>query len=145
MSSNDQYNKDVRFIEKIDGMLERRVDHAAYIFTFAACLLAHVLYLILFALAGAKIMAVFNIFSVLYYAASFFRINLVKEKLNLVYATFAEIMLHAVCATVCVGLGPNFAMFLLMIIPLAFLVPNKNKNVPFVIMFISVPLYGVLN
>lgn len=145
MSSNDQYNKDVRFIEKIDGMLERRVDHTAYIFTFAACLLAHVMYLILFALAGAKIMAVFNIFSVLYYAASFFLINVVKEKLNLVYATIAEIMLHAVFATVCVGLGPNFAMFLLMIIPLAFLVPNKNKNVPFVILFISVPLYGVLN
>ena len=141
----EQYNKDIQFIQKIDGMMERRLDHTAYVFAFAACLLAHLLYVILFALAGVKAMALFNVGSVVFYILTLFLINAVKNKLSLVYATIFEIILHATIATAFVGLEPNFTMFLLMIIPLAFLVPNKNKYVPFVILLISVPLYGVLN
>lgn len=145
MSSNDQYNKDVRFIEKIDGMLSRRLDHTAYVFAFAACLLAHILYVILFAIVGVREMVIFNICSVAFYVLTLFIVNVFKNKLNLVYATIFEIVLHASVATVYVGLEPNFCMFLLMIIPLAFLMPNYNKSVPFVVLFISVPLYGLLN
>lgn len=141
----EQYNKDIQFIQKIDGMMERRLDHTAYVFAFAACLLAHLLYLILFALAGVKAMALFNVGSVVFYILTLFLINAVKNKLSLVYATIFEIMLHATVATAFVGPEPNFTMFLLMIIPLAFLMPNKNKYVPFIILLISVPLYGVLN
>ena len=145
MSSNEQYRSDVQFIEKIDRMLAKRLDYAAYVFAFAACLLAHLLYVILFALSGVRSMTIFNLFSVLFYVVLLFIVHVVKEKLYLVYATLAEIVLHATAATACVGLESNFAMFLLMIIPLAFLMPNKYKYMPFVILFISVPLYGFLN
>ncbi len=145
MNSNEQYNSDLQFIEKIDRILAKKLDLAAYIFAFAACLLAHLLYVVLFALSGVKGMAIFNVGSVLFYVVLLFIVHTVKEKLYLVYATIAEIVLQATAATACVGLAPNFAMFLLMIIPLAFLMPNKYKYMPFVILFISVPVYGFLN
>ena len=99
----------------------------------------------LFAMAGAKGMMIFNIFSVLFYAVLIVVTKCIKEKNQLVYATIAEIIIHAVAATICVGLLSNFAMFLLMLIPLAFLMPNKNKKAPFVILFSCVTLYGILN
>ena len=145
MEYSDQYNSDIQFIEKIDKIVAKKLDLAAYIFAFAACLLAHMLYAVLFAVSGVKGMEIFNICSVLFYVALLFAVHVVKEKMYLVYATIAEIVLHATAATACVGLDPNFAMFLLMIIPLAFLMPNKYKYMPFVILFISVPLYGFLN
>ena len=145
MSSNEQYKSDLQFIEKIDRILARKLDIAAYFFAFAACLLAHMLYVVLFALSGVRGMVIFNAYSVLFYVVLLFLVHKVKEKLYLVYATLAEIVLHATAATACVGLDSNFAMFLLMIIPLAFLMPNKYKYMPFVVLFISVPLYGFLN
>ena len=30
--AKEQYNKDIQFVRKIDGMLERRLDHTAYVF-----------------------------------------------------------------------------------------------------------------
>lgn len=145
MNNKELYQSDVKFIDKIDKMLARRLDHTAYVFAFAACLLAHVLYIILFGLAEVQFMVIFNLFSVSFYVLLLFLVNVVKEKLNLVYAAIAEIVLHASVATVCVGIEPRFCMFLLMIIPLIFLMPNKNRFAPFVVLFISVPLYGVLN
>ena len=140
-----QYKKDQQYIEKIDKMLAKRMDHAAYIFALAACLLAHILYVSLFAVAGVKVMVIFNAFSVLFYVLTLVLVKVIKEKVYLIYASFAEIVLHATAATICLGLEPNFSMFLLMIIPLAFLMPNKIKSVPFIVLFVSVSLYGVLN
>ncbi len=145
MSNDIQYNKDLQFIDKIDRMLSRRMDYAAYIFGLAACLAAHVMYIILFHLCGVRGMVIFNIFSILFYVSTLFLARVVKEKIYLIYATIVEIVLHATAATIFVGLASNFVMFLLMIIPLAFLMPHKNSKAPFVILFISVPLYGILN
>ncbi|MBP5260596.1 MAG: GGDEF domain-containing protein [Clostridiales bacterium] len=144
MNRKDQQSRDIRYIDKIDRLLSRNVVSAAYYFALVSCLLAHIMYVVLFAACGVTFMVIFNACSVLFYIVSIFLVRLVKEKLILIYASIAEIVLQAVAATVCVGLAPNFNMFLLMIVPLAFLMPNKNKVVPFVILLISVPLYGVM-
>ena len=145
MPKEQSYEKDLQFIEKIDKLVSRKVEFMAYFFSLAACLAAHTLYLILFAAAGVWAMVIFNIFSVCFYAGTIIAVRHVKEKANLVYASLAEIVVHAVAATLCVGIQADFTMFLLMIIPLAFLMPNKNRYAPFVVMFVSVPLYGLLN
>ncbi|SEK69090.1 GGDEF domain-containing protein [Ruminococcus albus] len=144
MYTDQQYKKDLAFIEKIDTKASNKVVFFLYFFPLIACLVAHVLYLVLFYLADIHSMVKFNIGSVSFYALLIILARFFKEKLNLVYASMIEIILHAVAATVCVGLKPDFCMFLLMIIPLAFLVPNKNKVIPFAIMLISVPTYGLL-
>lgn len=145
MPKEQSYEKDLQFIEKIDKLVSRKVEFMAYFFSLAACLAAHTLYLILFAAAGVWAMVIFNIFSVCFYAGTIIAVRHVKGKTNLVYASLGEIVVHAVAATLCVGIQANFTMFLLMIIPLAFLMPNKNRYAPFVVMFVSVPLYGLLN
>lgn len=142
MSSN--IKKDVEFIERMDKKISREIAFLLYFCAFIACLAAHVLYLVLFSLAGIKSMVIFNIFSVCFYAVLIFLSRKVKDNLNLVYISMIEIAIHAAAATVCVGLKPDFCMFLLMIIPLAFLVPNKNRYLPFIVLFVTVPLYGVL-
>ena len=144
MYNNEQYKKDLAHIGKIDAMISRKIDLIAYFFALSACFAAHTLYLALFAAAGVRFMMYFNIFSVTFYLVTILLVNRVKDKQRLVYAALAEIIVHAAAATVCVGLIPDFCMFLLMIIPLAFLMPNKNKKMPFIIMFVSVPLYGFL-
>lgn len=145
MYSEEQYNKDLQFIKKIDQTVTPRMEFLLYFCAFVACLVAHTCYLMLFAMAGAKSMVIFNVFSVTFYAVLILITKKVKDKNILVYATIAEIIIHAVVATICVGLNSNFAMFLLMLIPLAFLMPNKYKQVPFVVLFLNVPLYGILN
>ncbi len=145
MNQNEQYIKDIRFIEKTQKLLSRDIEFTAYFLAFAACGLAHVMYLVLFAMAGVKFMVCFNIFSVLFYIAVVLLAKKVKDKTILVYLSLIEIVVHAAAATMCVGLGPNFCMFMLMIIPLAFLMPHKNANAPFVVLFVSLPIYGTLN
>ena len=144
MYTDQQYKSDLAFIEKIDKKVSPQVVFFLYFFPLIACLAAHALYLTLFALAEIHSMVIFNIGSVSFYAILIVFARKFKEKLNLVYASMAEIILHAIAATIYVGLKPDFCMFLLMIIPLAFLVPNKKKYIPFIIMFISVPSYGIL-
>ncbi|WP_294478180.1 GGDEF domain-containing protein [uncultured Ruminococcus sp.] len=144
MYTDQQYKKDLEFIEKIDKKVSSKVVFFLYFFPLIACLAAHALYLTLFTFAGINPMVKFNIGSVGFYALLIILARYFKEKLNLVYASMAEIIVHAIAATVCVGLKPDFCMFLLMIIPLAFLVPNKKRIIPFIVMFISVPAYGIL-
>ena len=140
-----QYKGDLKFIEKIDKRVSPKVVFMLYFCPLVACLIAHTLYMVLFAMSGVSGMVIFNLFSVLFYAVMIILAKNVKEKLHLVYASQFEIVIHAVAATVFVGLLPNFCMFLLMIIPLAFLMPNKRKWVPFIVLLTSVPLYGFLN
>ena len=52
MPKEQSYEKDLQFIEKIDKLVSRKVEFMAYFFSLAACLAAHTLYLILFAMAG---------------------------------------------------------------------------------------------
>ena len=144
MYNETQYKNDLLFIEKIERIFSKRFEFMSYLIGLAACLAAHILYCILFALNGIRGMAVFNIFSMLFYITCLYLVFRVKEKINLVYASVTEIILHASVATVFVGSKPDFLMFLLMIIPLVFLMPNKNKVIPFVVMAISLILYGVL-
>ena len=145
MYNEEQYNKDLKFVTKIDKAISPRLEFLLYFCAFIACLVAHICYLMLFAMSGAKIMVIFNVFSVAFYAVLIPLTKKVKDKNLLVYATIAEIIAHAVAATMCVGLQSNFAMFLLMLIPLAFLMPNKYKPAPFIVLFVNVPLYGALN
>ena len=141
--NEEQYQKDLRFVENVDSRVSPKWEYPAYYVGIIACLAAHILYLILFANSGIKVMAIINIFSVVFYLVLIALIRKVKDRVNLVYAAVIEIIIHATAATHCVGWKPDFGMFLLMIIPLAFLIPNKNTRIPFVIMFISLAIYGV--
>lgn len=144
MYDETQYKNDLLFIEKIEGIISNRFEFCAYIVGQTACLAAHVLYLILFAMNGIKGMAIFNIFSVLFYLTGLFLVPRIKERIIIVYASVIEIIIHASVATLFVGCKADFLMFLLMIIPLVFLMPNSNKTFPFVIMAVSLILYGIL-
>lgn len=144
MAKKTQNEKDLEYIAKIDQLLSKKVEFLAYFVALIACLAAHVLYFALFAVYGIREMAIFNAGSVLFYIATIVLARRVKEKLTLVYLSVAEIIVHAAVATVFVGMRPNFAMFLLMIIPIVFLMPNKIKAIPFIVMGISILLYHLL-
>ena len=144
MYTKEQYDKDTEFIRKMDSFVTRRIEFIAYFFVLAACLAAHILYITLFAAAGVRAMVIFNVFSIAFYVLMIILVNWVKDKLSLIYASIAEIIIHASAATICVGCTPDFMMFLLMLVTLSFLIPNKNRNAPFVVMWTSLILYGLL-
>ncbi len=141
----DKFAEDQEFVTKMDKLASPQAVFLAYFCPLVACLIAHTLYMVLFAMSGVVEMVFFNIGSIIFYAVMIICAKCIKEPLKLVYASIAEIVLHASVATVFVGLRPNFCMFLLMIIPLAFLTPNKVWWAPFVTLLTSVPLYGLLN
>jgi len=143
MYTEQDYNRDLNMIKKVDTMISDKWEIVAYFVGMTACLAAHVMYLILFAVNGINIMAVFNIFSVLFYVLMILLVLRVKNRVDLVYASIIEIIVHAAVATMCVGWEPDFGMFLLMIISMAFLMPNKTRKIPFLIMAISLTIYGI--
>lgn len=144
MYTEEKYQKDLAFLKKMEHLISQRIEFLAYFVAFSACLALHIAYLLLFAATGIKIMSIFNIFSVAFYFSTLILVKRVKEKNVLIYATFIEIIIHATVATICVGWESDFGMFLLMIIPIAFLMPSKNKKNSFIIMTISILLYGIL-
>ena len=144
MYDNNQYEKDLSFIDKIEKLISKKIEFMLYFGGLVSCMIAHVLYCALFYYFQIKEMAMFNVFSVLCYLILIIIIGRVKDKVNLVYAGLMEIIIHATVATIYVGWKPDFGMFLLMIVPVLFLMPYKNKNVPFVMMIVSVSLYGIL-
>ena len=144
MYTEEKYQKDLAFLEKMNHLISQRIEFLAYFVAFSACLAVHIAYLLLFAATGITIMAIFNVFSVTFYFSTLLLVRRVKEKSVLLYATFIEIIIHATIATLCVGWESDFGMFLLMIIPIAFLMPDKNKKNSFIIMTVSILLYGIL-
>ncbi|MCR5800569.1 MAG: diguanylate cyclase [Lachnospiraceae bacterium] len=139
-----QYANDLRFIERIEKLISKKVEYFAYFIGFLACFVVHVLYLILFKTYGIKEMAIFNIGSVIFYAVCIILIYRIKNRVYLVYLGFAEILVHATLATVYAGWKPDFGMFILMIVGVVFLMPNINTKIPYVLLFVSLVLYSSL-
>ena len=144
MYSRERYERDLRFVEKIEKIATQRIEFIAYFMPLAACVFAHTMYGIMFYAAEVWIMAVFNIFSVLFYILTIVVYRFVKEKVNLVYAAIAEIIVHATVATACVGWAPDFGMLLLMLIPIIFLMPNKKRWLPIAMMIMCLAIYASL-
>ncbi|MCR5638190.1 MAG: GGDEF domain-containing protein [Lachnospiraceae bacterium] len=135
---------DKRFIEKVDRITSEKSEILSYHIGLSSCLIVHTLYLILFYTNGYKEMAIFNIFSVLFYLLTVISVRFIKKRIKLVIYTLIEIIIHASAATFFVGWAPDFGMFLLMIIPILFLMPSSHRSLPFVMMIISLFLYGIL-
>ena len=144
MYTQEQYGKDLLFVEKIEKLATHKIEFIGYFLPLAACLLTHILYLAMFYSAGIYAMAFFNIFSVLFYAMTILLYRQVSKKIKLVYAAISEIIIHATAATICVGWVSDFGMFLLMIIPIVLLMPNKKRWIPLVTMLVSLAIYAAL-
>ncbi|MCR5796541.1 MAG: GGDEF domain-containing protein [Eubacterium sp.] len=138
------YEKDIAFVNKYDSLMSTKYEFSLYFIGLASCLGVHIMYLILFSKCGIKEMAYFNIGSVSFYALMLILVKFINNKSIIVYLSIAEIIAHASAATIFVGWKPDFGMFLLMIIPLLFLMPTRITIVPFIFMFISIGLYGAL-
>ena len=135
---------DKRFIEKVDKFTTEKAEILSYYVGLSSCFLVHIVYLLLFKNNGINEMAVFNVFSVTFYFITVLLIKLIKNRITLVFLTIIEIIIHASVATYFVGWAPDFGMFLLMVIPILFQMPSRSKRLPFVIMVISLSLYGIL-
>ena len=64
MKDDTQYQKDLKFIEKIDSMTSKNIEFFAYFIGLASCFAVHILYFTMFAVNGIREMAYFNIFSI---------------------------------------------------------------------------------
>jgi len=144
MINNKAIEKELAFIKTIEGKQNATSIYFAHFSIFFSCFIVHVMYLYLFAVNNIIEMAVFNIFSVTFYIGMILAIPRVHNKEILVYLTVLEIIVHATCATIFVGLDSNFAMFLLMIIPILLLMPYKTNIVASILVLTSIGIYGFL-
>ena len=138
----EQYEKDVAFIEKTDHFLTEKKIYWAYFTPLFGCLITHIMYFLMFFKTGIDEMAIFNIFSIIFYIVTVSVFKYVKEKLYIIYAAIAEVIIHASLATIFVGLVADFGMFLLMLVTMIFLMPDRK--ISFLVLGICVLLYGTL-
>ena len=107
----------------------------------AACLCAHISYLIMFHILGVKELFIFNIFSISAYVLLLVLVRFVKDRSLIVYLGDLEIIIHAAYATYLLGWQPDFAMFFILIIPATFLTKTQRIYIPFIIGGLSLGLY----
>jgi diguanylate cyclase (GGDEF)-like protein len=84
----------------------------------------------------------FSIAGIALYITLLFLTNALNSERNLlIYITDLEIIAHATYATHLLGWVPDFAMFLLLLIPVTFLTPTKRFYIPFIVTIISLSAY----
>ena len=93
-------------------------------YSYPCGFLAHIMFLIIFALIGVTILAIFNIFSILLFATAFMLHRKGYLWLAIYLITF-EIIAHAVIATAVIGWGSGFQYYILLGPAVIFLLPAK--------------------
>lgn len=115
-----------------------------YLFADICCLIVHIVFIFYFRYIGVTEMMYFNFFSsALYLGFSFLIFNVENVTPMLCIALF-EIVVHAVAATVYVGWGYGFAMFLVCIAPVPFFVEFKRVMTPYIITPVIVTVFMLL-
>lgn len=118
-----------------------------YIFSDILCLIAHILYIWFFTMCGVKEMVIFNIFSVTLYIVLAFLLYFMENSTLLICIALLEIITHACVATVFLGWGWGFALFIICIAPVPFFLDFKYDFIPyittpiFVLIFILLKIY----
>lgn len=106
------------------------------IICFAA--LAHIIIFISMLYLRIMPMVYYNCFSILFYGVSIFWVD--KDRINIVYyGTYAEIMVHSVIATLCLGWSYGFIFYLFALLPVGFYMEylknsaSMNMKIPFML------------
>ena len=87
--------------------------------------IVHMTFFFLFLYLHVMPMAVFNVFSVLTYAACAFMLRSLKRLFAVFFATYLEILLHSLAAAVCVGWQYGFSLYVLALIPFCYYMCNN--------------------
>ena len=94
-------------------------------YAYATGLLAHILFLIIFALIGVRVLVYFNIFSVILWAVAI----VLHRKVLLwpaYYLITVEIIAHAAVCVAVIGWGTGFQYYVLVQPAVVFLLPGKT-------------------
>lgn len=130
------------FIAGHPQLFDKTHEKMVYFIGFSGCLFTHIFYLMTFQMLQVKELFYFNIVSIVTYIALLILTNVVKhERTMLLYAADLEIIAHASYASYLLGWSPDFAMFLLLIIPTTFMTQNSRFYIPFIVTFVSMFAY----
>lgn len=102
---------------------------SAYRLVFGFCLGIHSLLLIATTLLGLKLVAGFNVISVLFYLLGLFLIPRSKHTPIWLFLFWLEVIVNAVLCNQCLGWGYGFTFYGVMLIPVTFFVAYFDKNV----------------
>ena len=103
----------------LEKLLERMSERKYYIMTSMAGL-THALFFFVFYTQHVTPMAIFNIFSPIFYFSSHFFLDRKKENAILVLG-YMEILIHGILATWYVGWDTGFGQYLIALVPLGFI------------------------
>lgn len=108
------------------------------------CLLVHIFFLCVFKAFDITFMVYFNVGSIIFYSLLAIVI-LTKEAYTFsVCIALIEIIIHAIAATVSVGWNWGFAMFIVCIVPIPFMLEFKKRFMPYLISTIIVLAFLIL-
>lgn len=142
----DDIEKEKKYAVLYEQLFESGNIGRTYAIGISCCLAAHIFYLTVFCICHITEMVIFNILSVTFYFVLLVISRRMDDGFDLfTYLSAFEILIHATAATCLVGWQPDFGMFLLMIIPSLFLIPNKNVYLTYSTAFISIIVYVILS
>lgn len=130
------------FVADHQQLFDKTHEKMVYIIGFSGCLCTHIFYLLMFQMLHVKELLYFNIASIVIYIVLLILTNFVINERNmLLYAADLEIIAHAAYATHLLGWTPDFAMFILLLIPATFLTQSQRFYIPFIVTFIAMFTY----
>ncbi len=112
-----------------------------YLFAYICCLIVHGVFLFYFRHIGVTEMMYFNFFSVAMYLCFSLMLFRVKNLTPMICTALLEIIIHSVTATVYVGWGFGFAMFLVCVVPVPFFINFKKNITPYIITPVIVAVF----
>lgn len=96
---------------------------------YAACIVIHSIMVMLFYGYGVDAMMYYNIGSVLFYISLLVAVTAVKKKtLSMIDIVLGEVMVFSIASTVAVGWECGFALYLMVILPAGFFMPEAKLS-----------------
>ena len=96
---------------------------------YAACIVIHSIMVMLFYGYGVDVMMYYNIGSVLFYISLLVAVTAVKKKtLSMLDIVLGEVMVFSIVSTVAVGWECGFALYLMVILPAGFFMPEAKLS-----------------
>ena len=130
------------FITDHQQLFDKTHEKMIYVIGFSGCLCLHIFYVLMFHMLNVIELFYFNIASIAIFIVLLILANIMtKERNLLVYAADIEIIVHAAYATYLIGWTPDFAMFLLLLIPATFLTQSSRFYIPFIVTFLAMSTY----
>ena len=132
-----------RILDNIKNTNDNKHERFVYRLVFIGCVVVHFIFVLFFGMLHSVAMTCFNVVSVLLYSVLIYLTDRASLK-AIGSIAYMEISIHSVMATLTLGWGFGFALYLICVVPLSFYISYKKIGTSFLMSLIAVAMFTTL-